>query len=419
MNKLAFLIYLAPLAPLLAAFLNIYVIAVVSFLACAGMTGFLLVSERDIWGILYFTQVPTVMLMGLIAIHFSRKFMSEQSQDVAPEMETLNILKERHTFLKKSVLKSEKEETQAMQIYGLTKGLAEALSWTDMAPRLTSGIQKIFGAYEFILYAVSREGEWTLLHRRGSWASDVPVEGSLSWEGRIVHPPQAREVVPVQVVPIFSDAGEERIINGVLYLKSVRESVSEKELLDIGQEFGEQIGMALNKALLFAQMEMHSRTDGLTGLLRRQYFMDRLQDELKRATAFQTPFCVLMVDIDHFKRVNDQHGHAAGDAVLSRIGQVLKESFYETDVAGRYGGEEFIVLLPHAQLDGVKRKAENLRARIEREKIASGFVTLSVTVSIGIADFPSKGRTASEIIGQADRALYAAKESGRNRVIVA
>jgi diguanylate cyclase (GGDEF)-like protein len=147
--------------------------------------------------------------------------------------------------------------------------------------------------------------------------------------------------------------------------------------------------------------------------------MDRLDEEIKKANAFSAPFCLLMIDIDHFKAVNDGHGHAAGDAVLARVGQILKESIYETDVVGRYGGEEFIVLLPHAQVDGVIRKAESIRQRFERETINSGFERLRITVSIGLSHFPAHGRTAQALIGQADQALYQAKESGRNRVIAA
>jgi diguanylate cyclase (GGDEF)-like protein len=193
----------------------------------------------------------------------------------------------------------------------------------------------------------------------------------------------------------------------------------EKRRRMAGAEFGEELGMALNKAILFSQMEMHSRVDGLTGLLRRQPFMDRLAEELKKAKAFNTPFCVLMVDIDHFKAVNDSHGHGAGDIVLGRIGQLLKEAFYETDVVGRYGGEEFIVLLPRAHLDGVLRKAEAMRKRIEAELIVCGFTQLKVTVSIGVARYPDHGLTGEDVIAGADRALYQAKESGRNRVTAA
>ncbi len=336
--------------------------------------------------------------------------------DLDDEKKRFDQLKSRHAALKKSVLDEEREETRSFLIYGLAKGLAEALSWADMAPKLTSGIQKVFGAHEFLLYSLDPEKRWNLLHRRGSWAKEPPILDAFPTSPLLIRPPHTDEVIPVLFIPIFSSEVSGSEMNGALFMK-VHPDKNENDLVLAGGEFGDELGMALNKAILFSQMELHSRVDGLTGLLRRQPFMDRLAEEMKKAKAFQTQFCVLMLDIDHFKNVNDSHGHAAGDIVLSRIGQLLREAFYETDVAGRYGGEEFIVLLPRAQLDGVMRKAEGLRRRIESESISCGFTQLKITVSIGVAHFPSHGTTSEEMIARADQALYWAKERGRNRVI--
>ncbi|MCB4756581.1 MAG: GGDEF domain-containing protein [Elusimicrobia bacterium] len=419
MRTWQYLILLLPLLPLVAAFWNRMAALVVSGGACAALLGIFLNLDPSAFRHLLLAQGPLVLLLSGLSVYVSSKDMLVKKEEHEKEQGSFEELKKKHSQFKEAVAKGEKEENQALQIYSLSKGLAEAVSWGDMTPRLTLGIQKIFGAYEFILYALREDGSWELLHRRGSWAQDPPVTGPISGEGCILLPNQTQEVVPVQVVPIYINRSAQPAVNGVLFLKSVTEKVAESDLLRVGREFGEQIGMAIDKALLFAQIEMQSRTDGLTGILRRQSFMDRLDEEMKRAKAFNTPFCLLMVDIDHFKQVNDTHGHAAGDAVLARMGQILKESFYETDIVGRYGGEEFIVLLPHAQMDGVVRKAENLRQRLEKERIPCGFVDLSVTVSIGVASFPQHGQTAEALIASSDRALYQAKESGRNRVVVA
>ncbi len=344
------------------------------------------------------------------------KTWEEASTQLKLQEDSLDRLKKQHADLKAEVALIEKEETRALQIYGIAKGLAEALSWKDMAPRLTSGIQKIFNAQEFLLYALDDAGQWSLLHRRGGWSQVPPINGDVPDSATFYRPPHTSEVVPVLVLPILTQAPEGAHLKGALFLKTSSNEKSEADLIEVGREFGEQLGMTLNKALLFSQMEEHSRTDGLTGVLRRQAFMDRLAEELKRARAFNSPFSVMMVDIDHFKAVNDGHGHPAGDAVLRRIGELLRESVYETDAVGRYGGEEFIVLLPKADREGVRRKAESLRKRIEQDEIVSGFEKLKITVSIGIAHYPSSGRTADELIGRADRGLYAAKEGGRNQV---
>ncbi|MCG3204801.1 MAG: hypothetical protein KCHDKBKB_01518 [Elusimicrobia bacterium] len=361
--------------------------------------------------------IVLVGTLGFMSIYKRKAVEIEREMSGNAQLE-FDALKNRHAGLKEAVAKGEREEQRSLQIYGVAKSLAESLSWKDMAPRLSQGIQKIFGAFEFLLYAVDERGEWTQLLRRGNWAQEPPLSPLSQVPAGLVYPPQVTEIVPVQVVPVMNENAQgEKNRSGILFLKSAQPATQEH--LEAAEEFGAQLGVALSKALLFNQMEMQSRQDGLTGVFRRQPFMDRLEEELKRAALFQTPFSLLMVDIDHFKAVNDSHGHAAGDTVLTRVGKILRESFYETDVVGRYGGEEFVVLLPHAEQGGMMRKAESLRQRVANEVIPSGFENLKVTVSIGVAHFPKDGRTAEALIGSADRALYKAKATGRNRVVQA
>ena len=411
---------LVPLFPLVGAFKSFrmgvagILVASLSLLGCA-----VLVPEEGA-RLALFSQVPLFFLLSGASLVFSKKHHLYKSDSQIEKVNgALKELKARHAALKEAVQRREQEEKNSLSIYGVAKSLAESLSWKDMAPRLATGVQKVFGAYEYLIYAIDGDGSWTQLQRRGNWAKEPPV---LRWEGEeavFLHPPLVVETKPIFAVPIHTSDGQKRLRNGVLFLKSLEENRSPEELLDTAKEFSAQLGVALKKALLFNQMEMHSRFDGLTGTLRRQPFMDRMNEELKRASVFHTPFSVMMLDIDHFKSVNDTHGHAAGDAVLTRVGQVLRESFYETDVVGRYGGEEFILLLPRAEASGVLRKAEALRNRFEKETIPCGFSNLKVTVSIGLSHFPQGGRTAEELIASADAALYRAKESGRNRVVAA
>lgn len=363
-------------------------------------------------------QIPFHMvLFGVGYLLVGENQSAKIARVIDHETAEFDRIKARHAALKAMVAENEKEEIRSMQIYGVAKGLAEALSWKDLAPRLTAAMQKIFGSYEFLLYALDHETGWSLLHRRGNWSKEPPVVNFLPDRVAILHPPITSEVAPVLVVPVFGAA--DRRLEGSLFLKVSTEGFSPQELEMSGRDFGEQLGMALNKARLFTQMEMQSKIDGLTGVLRRQAFMNRLDEEIKRAAAFHTPFSVMMIDIDHFKTVNDSHGHAAGDAVLARLGQILKDSVYETDVIGRYGGEEFIVLLPRAQAEGVARKAEAIRRLVESEIVSSGFVSVRVTISIGLAHFPANGSRSAELIEAADKALYQAKETGRNRVVAA
>jgi len=125
----------------------------------------------------------------------------------------------------------------------------------------------------------------------------------------------------------------------------------------------------------------------------------------------------MLLDIDHFKDLNDTYGHQFGDQVLQQLGEILRGSVYDTDFVGRYGGEEFAILLPRAQPDGVLRKGEAIRSAVEGRAFQLAGERVQVTVSIGIAHFPRDGQTEDLIVQQADQALYEAKERGRNRVV--
>jgi diguanylate cyclase (GGDEF)-like protein len=122
-----------------------------------------------------------------------------------------------------------------------------------------------------------------------------------------------------------------------------------------------------------------------------------------------------MLDVDHFKKYNDTHGHQAGDEVLARVGTVLRNSIRPYDCAARYGGEEFLVMLSATSLDRAEESAERIRKQVQAEQFEGG----SVTISIGVAEYPSQGDTAESVIGQADAALYQAKRAGRDRVVCA
>lgn len=160
-----------------------------------------------------------------------------------------------------------------------------------------------------------------------------------------------------------------------------------------------------------------STTDPVTGLRNRRYAAEFLSLEVLRAVRYHTPLAVLLLDLDHFKRVNDTHGHRVGDSVLQVVADTLRATLRATDVAGRYGGEEFLVVLPQTDLAGAAVLAERVRAAIEEIAIdVGGVAPLSVTVSIGVAALDERAGGAEQLVERADAALYAAKDAGRNRV---
>ena len=163
-----------------------------------------------------------------------------------------------------------------------------------------------------------------------------------------------------------------------------------------------------------------SARDSLTGLYNRCYVMEKIECEMNRSLRHGSPMAVLMMDIDHFKRVNDTWGHSVGDLVLKSVGQILRDSCRVYDVPGRYGGEEFCVVLPETPLDNSPAVAERIRTRVEMSAVAFDGANINVTTSIGIAGIDAATAdailTAPALIDRADRALYVAKHRGRNRV---
>jgi len=163
------------------------------------------------------------------------------------------------------------------------------------------------------------------------------------------------------------------------------------------------------------ELERLSRTDGLTGLPNRRHLMETLENEARRADRTSRPFTLLMIDVDHFKRYNDAFGHLAGDEVLKQLALVLVAAIRSADYAARYGGEEFTVVLPETALDGAVDVAERIRVRMSEIRFGSNGST--VTLSLGLGEFPTDGATPEGVIDAADRALYRAKEHGRNCVV--
>ena len=170
---------------------------------------------------------------------------------------------------------------------------------------------------------------------------------------------------------------------------------------------------------LFGQALEAANRDSLTGLLSRRYIWARGQLELERARRFGHAVAVLMVDVDRFKQVNDVHGHPAGDEVLREIAARCAASIREVDLAGRYGGEEFLLILPETGLAEAKEAAERLRSRISGAPVATQRGKVAVTVSVGAASAENGASTLEALLEAADHALYTAKSTGRNRVVAA
>ncbi len=185
----------------------------------------------------------------------------------------------------------------------------------------------------------------------------------------------------------------------------------------LGLAAAEHISLAIANVKLREQLRDQSIRDVLTGLFNRRYMLETCRREFQRAARGKQSVSVLSIDVDHFKTFNDNHGHDAGDCVLRCVGEALHSTFREEDVPCRFGGEEFVVLLPGAVPAVAAKRAEDLRAKIEALAVRYAEGTLPrVTISIGVASFPESGASPMEVLKVADEALYVAKREGRNCV---
>ncbi len=178
--------------------------------------------------------------------------------------------------------------------------------------------------------------------------------------------------------------------------------------------------MALDNALLHRKLEEMTITDELTGIFNYRYFAEKLKEEQRRAARYNLPLSLIMLDIDWFKKFNDTYGHEVGNIVLKGITSVIKKCIRDVDIFCRYGGEEFVVILPQTPQIEVTRIGERIRQQVEAAGFSGGdnIPELKVTVSVGVTSFPENGKPHEEILSIADQALYRAKGAGKNLVCV-
>jgi diguanylate cyclase (GGDEF)-like protein/PAS domain S-box-containing protein len=196
----------------------------------------------------------------------------------------------------------------------------------------------------------------------------------------------------VSITPVRDDDGE------VTHFVGVQQDVTEyKEIEEL--------------------LEYRATYDDMTGLINRETLLERFSDERERLQRYDRDLSFLLLDLDHFKEINDNHGHHAGDTVLQRVGQIIQDQIRNSDIGGRYGGEEFGIVLPETELERAQKLARRLREKISQSRVESpDGATLQVTASIGLSTMNEDDTSDEELIKRADKAMYHAKEQGRDRV---
>jgi len=208
-------------------------------------------------------------------------------------------------------------------------------------------------------------------------------------------------------IPLIS---EERVA-GILYVENIPMMHFENFII-----LASQFAIQFQKVILYNKMQEMSTTDYLTEVSTRRYFLERFSEEIRRSMRHKSNLSFLMLDLDHFKEKNDRFGHLVGDVILKEVARILKGNLREIDIIGRYGGEEFIIVLTGIGKEEAFKVAGRIRENIEGEIFKAYDEVVSTTVSIGVSLFPDDGIDMESLIESADRALYKAKETGRNRV---
>lgn len=257
--------------------------------------------------------------------------------------------------------------------------------------------------------AFSPEGCWGLRRGQLHWVADS--RKGLGCEHLEGAPPASYACQPL------SAQGETL---GLLYLGSPQPAEAPEREQQRVMLVSDQLALAIANLRLRETLRHQSIRDALTGLFNRRYLEETLQREIFRARRAQRPLSLLFFDVDHFKHFNDAHGHEAGDQVLQALGHLVRSRFRAEDVPCRYGGEEFVVILPDARLEDGRRRAEQLREAVKHIALSYQGKTLGpISLSVGVAAYPEHGDNPETLLAMADGALYQAKRLGRDRVAVA
>ena len=228
--------------------------------------------------------------------------------------------------------------------------------------------------------------------------------------------PQERE----DLRQLFETLNDIRDVEVRMKTTAGRQFTAEIAAIAVDYGGGPAILVALNdvsqRKELEAELFHQANTDSLTGVSNRRFFLTQAEQEWRRSRRFARDLSVMMVDVDHFKPINDQYGHAVGDAVLQGIVKRAMESLRQSDMLGRIGGEEFAVLMPETTMEAALDAAERLRKHIADRSIVADLTAIPCTVSVGVAHLSSADDTVEQLLNQADAALYRAKANGRNRV---
>ncbi len=327
-----------------------------------------------------------------------------------------------------SNLEREKRLQQVLSLYEISKEMSSSLMFEDIFSIFSSTLKKSFRfrITRLVVLKYSRDIEVVYQVELGQRISKVALNDfdtelvKIIFETKkpvSISPQEGSEFLrrlsivkdfeTLISIPLFV---EEKIA-GVLYIENIPRTHFENFIILAGQ-----FAIQFQKVILYKKVQEMAIMDSLTEISTRRYFLERFLEEIRRSMRHKLNLSFLILDLDHFKEKNDRFGHLVGDVILKEVAAILKSSLREIDVVGRYGGEEFGIVLAGIGRDGALQVAERIRENIEGAVFKAYDEVVSTTVSIGLSVFPDDGVDIEGVIEAADKSLYKAKETGRNRV---
>ncbi len=365
---------------------------------------------------LYFPIQSRGELLGTIEVLFSGLVYNEIKEQNFLAVQHL-ALTQISTMILNYILKEKMEVS--LNFYEAMKDIAKIIEsqyeLTYIIPLIGEMIDRFISAHLIYIFIKNKEGKYELLWPNACKDREINV---LLERIKIDTDYIISENKKIGVFPLIN----ENTILGAIVAYSNFDVLVQNEVEYLLQ-LSKQSSVTIQRANVYAEVLKHATLDALTGLNNRRQFETRLNQEFATAKRKNTPLCCMMLDVDYFKKVNDSYGHAAGDCVLKAVSQLIIREIREYDIASRYGGEEFFILLPQTNLEEASFVAQRLRKAVEEAKMdiseakIPGVSYLKVTVSIGVSDFMSD-ETSDEFYQNADRALYEAKHRGRNKVVI-
>ncbi len=325
-------------------------------------------------------------------------------------------------------------------LYSLSQLLGGTLEIKELFKTVTDFLTETLGLKEFSLLFFNETHEWLEVRAAHGFDENQRIEGMKFLPGEGISGLVATEGKTLIISDTKTDSrylhykGEKKedgsfmsvpmmasnTVVGVLNLSRSQPGAFSPMDVPFLESIANQIAVAFERLRLYMKVKELSVTDELTGIYNRRHFQQVLRMEWKRATRFQRPLSVMMIDVDHFKKFNDTYGHLMGDLALKNLTRILVENIREVDTLARFGGEEFVVLLADTALNDALGVAEKLRHLVEVKSartLEKGGSGIPLTVSVGMASYPHHASSEEELINLADQALYKAKAMGRNQVV--